>query len=50
MHKSTWRLLVSPPTRSPDHRNPDHDDGPLRISFVRNDGVIFPSCVFYNEL
>ncbi|KAM0750075.1 hypothetical protein T439DRAFT_356727 [Meredithblackwellia eburnea MCA 4105] len=52
MQRSSWRLLVSPPHRKPDlidegRRAPG--DGALRISFVRNDGIVFPSCLYYRD-
>ncbi|KAL8279536.1 hypothetical protein RQP46_008098 [Phenoliferia psychrophenolica] len=48
VHKGDWRILVSPPPRLQRHDG-DEDDALLRISLVRNDGVIFPSPVHYRE-
>ncbi|KAK4705379.1 hypothetical protein P7C70_g822, partial [Phenoliferia sp. Uapishka_3] len=49
IYKSAQKLLVSLPTRIPSYRNPSNETVPLRITFVRNDGIVFPTPIFYTE-
>ena len=50
VHKGDYRVLVSPPPYLPDPRDPENEDAPRRISFVRHDGVIFPTAMYYREM